>query len=180
MMPPLCACSGASALKVRGVGLAWGEDAPFPVARRADSHCTCCGSTQAFPARLRIMMSGRPPHPRPRQDPKPSLHRPSRAARSARRLRHPHKGNARKLSGRTCRRLGARRPRHGAERAARGGDGSQRLRRQAYRSAAPSARSALGAQLRAPSAERVARGGDQARRRRRARSAHATGAAPSA
>ena len=28
------------------------------MARRADSHCTCCGSTQAFPARLRVMMSG--------------------------------------------------------------------------------------------------------------------------
>ena len=153
-MPPLCACSGASALKVRGVGLAWGEDAPFPVARRADSHCTCCGSTQAFPARLRIMMSGRPPHPRPRQDPKPSLHRPSRAARSARRLRHPHKGNARKLSGRTCRRLGARRPRHGAERAARGRD---RRRPDAQRA-------------RAIGAERVARGGDPAQRKR-ARSA---------
>ena len=69
MMPPLCACSGASALKVRGVGLAWGEDAPFPVARRADSHCTCCGSTQAFPARLRIMMSGPPSSPSPSAGP---------------------------------------------------------------------------------------------------------------
>ena len=77
-------------------------------------------------------------------------------------------------------RIGAQAPgaaRHlGAERVARGGDGSQRLRRLAHRRAAPSARSALGAQRRAPSAERVARGGDQARRRRRARSAHATGA----
>ena len=29
------------ALKVRGVGLAWGSGAPVAVARRADSHCTC-------------------------------------------------------------------------------------------------------------------------------------------
>ena len=40
------------ALKVRGVGLAWGSGAPVAVARRADSHCTCCGSMQAFPRTL--------------------------------------------------------------------------------------------------------------------------------
>ena len=69
-------------------------------------------------------------------------------------------------------RIGAQAPgaaRHlGAERVARGGDGSQRL-------CAPpgtQARSALGAQRRAPSGDQA----DQARRRRRARSAHATGA----
>ena len=52
------------------------------------------------------------------------------------------------------RRPGAQRPHHlGAERVARGGDGSQRLRRLAHRRAAPSARSAV---RRAPSAEREA------------------------
>ena len=40
------------ALKVRGIGLAWGSGAPVAVARRADSHCTCCGSMQAFPRTL--------------------------------------------------------------------------------------------------------------------------------
>jgi hypothetical protein len=49
-----------------------------------------------------------PPHPRPRQDSKPALHRASRAARSARRLRHAQ------LSGGTCRRPGAQRPRPSA------------------------------------------------------------------
>ena len=59
----------ARALKVRGTGLAWGEVTPFPVTRRAGSHCTCCGSTQAFPARSRMMMSAPPlPNPRSRQE----------------------------------------------------------------------------------------------------------------
>ena len=121
-----------------------------------------------------------PPHPRPRQDSKPALHRAPRAARSARRLRRPHHQEATRASyrgehmsapGRAAptprRRARSARPRPGcrrrpgaqrahaigAERVARGGDGSQRLC-----PARRKARSAL-----APSVERGARDGDQAR-----------------
>ena len=103
----------------------------------------------------------------------------------------PPRGNARVIGGGTCRRPGARRPRHrrrarsarprpgcrrrpgaqrahaiGAERVARGGDGSQRLCRPAHRRAAPCA------ERRARSARRRS-GLPQASG---ARSAHATGA----
>ena len=81
----------AHELRVRGISLAWGEGAPIPAALRADAHCTCCGSTQAFPERSRMMMSG-PPLPTLAlgRSAKRALHRASRAARSARRLRRPH------------------------------------------------------------------------------------------
>jgi len=49
------------ALKVRGVGLAWGSGAPVAVARRADSHCTCCGrACKRSPARSCMMMPETP------------------------------------------------------------------------------------------------------------------------
>ena len=181
------------ALTVRGIGLAWWEGARIPVARRADSHCTCCGSTQASVARSRITMSV-PPLPTLAlgRSSKHALQRASRAARSARRLRHSHHQEATCASYRGSAHLGARaRSAHaiGAERIARSADqaaagararsahaiGAERVReaamaaerlrlpRLAHRCAAPSAPSA---ERRAPSAERRARGGDQARRRR--------------
>ena len=92
--------AGAHALKARGIGLAWGEGAPIPAALRADAHCTCCGSTQAFPERSRMMMSG-PPLPTLAlgRSAKRALHRASRAARSARRLRRPHHQEATRAVG---------------------------------------------------------------------------------
>ena len=97
------ACAAARARsksKVRGIGLAWGEGAPFPVARRADSHCTCCAAARKRSPRSLAHHDvwTAPPHPRPRQDSKPALHRASRAARSARRLRHPHHQEATRAS----------------------------------------------------------------------------------
>ena len=193
--------AGARALKARGIGLAWGEGAPIPAALRADAHCTCCGSTQAFPERSRMMMSG-PPLPTLAlgRSAKRALHRASRAARSARRPRHPYQQEAMRASFRGAAHVGARarsahafgaervarggekaaagaraRSAHalGGERVARGGDGSQRLRRFAHRRAAPSARSA---ERRARSARRrsgspQAPGAQRPRHRRRARSA---------
>ena len=149
------------------------------MARRADSHCTCCGSTQAFPARLRIMMSG-PPLPTlalgRTRSPRCTERLEQRAAHDVfdipttkrqraqviggghvgarARSAHASAPSAQreaatglpKAPGRAARAIGA-------ERVARGGDGSQRLPCPAQRRAAPSA----------PSAERGARDGDQAR-----------------
>ena len=160
------------ALTVRGIGLAWWEGARIPVARRADSHCTCCGSTQASVARSRITMSV-PPLPTLAlgRSSKHVLQRASRAARSARRLRHSHHQEATCASYRGSAHLGARaRSAHaiGAERIARSADqaaagararsahaiGAERVReaamaaerlrlpRLAHRCAAPSAPSA--------------------------------------
>ena len=128
------------------------------------------------PARSCMMMSETPlPTLALGRSAKRALHQASRAARSARRLQHPHHqeatralsagahagararsahaiGAERAARGRDWAAAGARaRSAHaiGAERVARGGDGSQRLRRPAHRRAAPSARSAV---RRAPSA----------------------------
>ena len=170
--------AGARALKARGIGLAWGEGAPIPVALRADSHCTCCGSTQAFPRTLaHDDVWTTPPHPRPRQEREarvaPSVS--SSAKRTTSLTSPPSPGDNVRNRGSTCGRSGVQRlrlwcrarsarprpgcrigaqapgaARHlGAERVARGGDGSQRLCRPAHRRAAPSARSAV---RRAPSA----------------------------
>ena len=103
------------ALTVRGIGLAWWEGAPIPVARRADSHCTCCGSTQASVARSRIMMSV-PPLPTLAlgRSSKHALQRASRAARSARLFDMPttKRQRAQVIGGKHSRRPGAQRPRH--------------------------------------------------------------------
>ena len=189
--------AGAHALKARGIGLAWGEGAPIPAALRADAHCTCCGSTQAFPERSRMMMSG-PPLPTLAlgRSAKRALHRASRAARSARRLRRPHHQEATRAvigGGTTCRRPGAQRPRvRRRARSARRRKGCRRrpgaqrprprrrarsARRRWQPAAAPlrtQARSALGAQRprrAAPCAERRARSA-----RRRSGSPQAPGA----
>ena len=179
-----------------GVGRSGCRGAP----RRLTLHMLRYKARKRSPAHLRMMMSETPPHPRPRQEREarvaPSVS--SSAKRTTSLTSPPSPGDNVRNRGSTCGRSGVQRlrlwcrarsarprpgcrigaqapgaARHlGAERVARGGDGSQRL-------CAPpgtQARSALGAQRRAPSAERVARGGDQARRRRRARSAHATGA----
>ena len=65
-MTPLstAACSRAGALKVRGVGLAWGSGAPVAEARRADSHCAHAAvARKRSPARSCMMMSDPPPPP---------------------------------------------------------------------------------------------------------------------
>ena len=118
--------AGARALKARGIGLAWGEGAPIPVALRADSRCTCCGSTQAFPRTLAHDDYG-PPLPTLAlgRSAKRALHRASRAARSARRLRHPHHQEATRAQVSVGEHIGARaRSAHAfsAERVARGSD----------------------------------------------------------
>ena len=176
LAPPVSAAAAHTvavhALTVRGIGLAWWEGARIPVARRADSHCTCCGSTQASVARSRITMSV-PPLPTLAlgRSSKHVLQRASRAARSARRLRHSHHQEATCASYRGSAHLGARaRSAHaiGAERIARSADqaaagararsahaiGAERVReaamaaerlrlpRLAHRCAAPSAPSA--------------------------------------
>jgi hypothetical protein len=174
-----------------------GEGAPFPsgTSRRLALHMLRHQHTRtSVPSTLAHHdVWTAPPHPRPRQDSKPALHRASRAARSARRLRHPHHQEATRASdpGGTCRRPGAQRPRlrarsarprpgcrrrpgaqraHaiGAERVARGGDGSQWLPCLAQR-----ARSALAAPI-ARSAERET--AIRLAARAPARSAHVIGA----
>ena len=166
-----------------------------PATRRSDLHCTCCGGALALPRTLAKCKSG-PPLPTLAlgRSAKRAFHRASRAARSARSLRHHHQEAtcACYRGGSTCRRLGAQPPidtgrvarggeqaaagarahsAHaiGAERVAQGGDGSQRLCR-------PRHTGAQRPRCAASSGERVARGGDQASRGRRARSAHAIGA----
>ena len=184
MTPPL-ACRGARALKVRGIGLAWGKALPrsqWRVAPTRTAHAAAPAHAQgSVPSTLAHHdVWTAPPHPRPRQDSKPALHRASRAARSARRLRHPHHQEATRARDRG-EHVGARaRSAHASERAARGRDRAAegaRARsapichlcraRSARRRWQPvwlpclaqRARSAFGAY----SAERGARDGDQAR-----------------
>ena len=101
---------GAHELKMRGISLAWREVAPVPVARHADTHCTCCSGTQAFLRTLAHIMSALTlPTLALGWSAKRALHRASRAARSARRLRHPYHQEAMRASYRgssTCRRPG--------------------------------------------------------------------------
>ena len=182
-------------------GSAWPGGRALRLQRRAAPTRTAHAAVarKRCPARSCMMMSETPPPPRPRQEREarvaPSVS--SSAKRTTSSTSPPSPGDNVRNRGSTCGRSGVQRlrlwcrarsarprpgcrigaqapgaARHlGAERVARGGDGSQRLRRpaQARRRAAPWRHAA-------PSAERVARGGDQARRRRRARSAHATGA----
>ena len=140
----------AHELKVRGISLAWGEVAPVPVARHADTHCTCCVSTQAFPARSRMMMSALTlPNPRSRQEREarlaPSVS--SSAKRTTSSTSPPPRGNVRMHRGESKNVRARARSAHafGAERVARGSDSA---------AAGNRARSA-----RAIGAERVARGG---------------------
>ena len=66
---PLDSALGKSFTTRQILSLAWGERAPSPVALRADSHCTYCGSTRAFPRTLaHDDVWTTPPHPRPRQE----------------------------------------------------------------------------------------------------------------
>ena len=79
----------------------WGEGAPIRVVLRADSHCTCCGSTRAFPRTLaHDDLWTTPPHTLALgRSAKRALHRAFRAARSVRRLRHPHQEATRAVIG---------------------------------------------------------------------------------
>jgi len=127
-----------------------------PATRRSDLHCTCCGGALA-PHACEVQVWTTPPHPRPRQEREARLAPSvlSSAMRTTSSTSPPPRGNARSYRGRTH--VGAQaRSAHaiGAERVARGCDGSERLRRPAQ------ARSAVGAQRRrraAPCAESRAR-----------------------
>ena len=193
-------------------GSAWPGGRALRLQRRAAPTHTAHAAVarKRSPAHLRMMMSETPPHPRPRQEREarvaPSVS--SSAKRTTSLTSPPSPGDNVRNRGSTCGRSGVQRlrlwcrarsarprpgcrigaqapgaARHlGAERVARGGDGSQRL-------CAPpgtQARSALGAQRprrAAPCAERRARsarrrsgspqapGAQRPRHRRRARSA---------
>ena len=164
-------------------GSAWPGGRALRLQRRAAPTHTAHAAVarKRSPAHLRMMMSETPPHPRPRQEREarvaPSVS--SSAKRTTSLTSPPSPGDNVRNRGSTCGRSGVQRlrlwcrarsarprpgcrigaqapgaARHlGAERVARGGDGSQRLRRLAHRRAAPSARSAV---RRAPSAEREA------------------------
>ena len=180
-------------------GSAWPGGRALRLQRRAAPTHTAHAAVapKRSPAHLRMMMSETPPHPRPRQEREarvaPSVS--SSAKRTTSLTSPPSPGDNVRNRGSTCGRSGVQRlrlwcrarsarprpgcrigaqapgaARHlGAERVARGGDGSQRL---------PSARRKGCAAPSAPSAERGARDGDQARctRAALARSARAIGA----
>ena len=186
-------------------GSAWPGGRALRLQRRAAPTHTAHAAVarKRSPAHLRMMMSETPPHPRPRQEREarvaPSVS--SSAKRTTSLTSPPSPGDNVRNRGSTCGRSGVQRlrlwcrarsarprpgcrigaqapgaARHlGAERVARGGDGSQRLRRLAHRRAAPSARAPC-AERRARSARRrsgspQAPGAQRPRHRRRARSA---------